>query len=123
MTIKSIQVQLVITLDDAAAKSLAEILAPALKQAMGLPVPESDERRNARLRASQNAIFGGEKLPDDQGLLIDTKAAAKLLKVSTRTLWKMHTTGEMPTPIRIGRAKRWSLEALKKWVDAGCPAE
>jgi predicted DNA-binding transcriptional regulator AlpA len=35
----------------------------------------------------------------------------------------MHTAGEMPPPIRIGRAVRWSLEVLKKWVEAGCPTD
>jgi hypothetical protein len=33
----------------------------------------------------------------------------------------MHNDGETPRPIRIGRAVRWSLEVLKKWLDAGCP--
>ena len=35
------------------------------------------------------------------------------------TLWGMRHDGEMPQPIRIGRAVRWGLEVLKKWVDAG----
>ena len=110
---KPIHVQLAITLDDDAIKTLADLLAPALRQAMELP--------EARLRASQHAHFGGQKPPEDKGLLIDSRQAAKLLKVSERTLWKMHTTGEMLAPIRIGRAVRWSLEALKKWIEAGCP--
>src|SRR5206468_9872475 len=92
-------------------------------QATGSSASEADERRNARLRASQNAIFGREKPPDDQGLLIDSKEAARLLKVPQRTLWRMHTTSEMPPPIRIGRAARWSLEVLKKWVETGCPVD
>jgi predicted DNA-binding transcriptional regulator AlpA len=120
---KTIQVQLTITLDDTAAKTLAELLAPAIKQAAGLSVDESDERREARLRASRNAIFGSKTPPDDQGLVIDSKKAAKLLKVSQRTLWRMHTSGEMPPPIRIGRAARWSLEVLQKWVKAGCAVD
>lgn len=118
---KAIQVQLTITLDESAAKSLAEILAPAIKQAAGSPA--SDERREARLRASQNAIFGGQKPPDDQGLLVDYRQVAKLLKVSERTLWKMQHCGEMPPPIRIGRSVRWSLEALRRWIEAGCPVD
>ena len=120
---KTIQIQLAITLDETAAKTLAELLSPAIKQAAGLPANEFDERKSARLRASQNAIFGGEGPPEDQGLLVDSREAARLLKVSPRTLWQMHTTGEMPPPIRIGRAVRWSLEVLKKWVEAGCPAD
>jgi predicted DNA-binding transcriptional regulator AlpA len=108
-------------LGDDAAKALAEFLGPALKQAKAIPPNELDEGKDARLRASQNAIFAGQKPPDDQGLLIDSKQAAKLLKVSERTLWSMHHTGAMPPPIRIGRAVRWGLETLKKWVEEGCP--
>jgi excisionase family DNA binding protein len=117
---QTIQVQLAITLGDDAAKALAELLGPVLRQA-AVSANDADEGRNARLRASQNAIFGGEKPPDDQGLLIDSKEAAKLLKVSQRTLWRLQSSGEMPPPIRIGRAVRWSLETLKKWVEEACP--
>jgi excisionase family DNA binding protein len=117
---QTIQVQLAITLGDDAAKALAELLGPAFRQA-AISANDADEGREARLRASQQAIFAGQKPPDDQGLLIASKEAAKLLKVSERTLWRMHTTGEMPPPIRIGRAVRWSLETLKKWVEEGCP--
>jgi excisionase family DNA binding protein len=116
---KTVQLQLAITLGDDAAKALAELLVPAIKQAMQTGT-EEDARRQARLRASQNALFGGEE-PTDQGLLIDSRQAAKLLNVSPRTLWRMHNDGEMPQPIRIGRAVRWSLEALKKWIADGCP--
>ena len=120
---KTVHIQLSITLDETAAKSLAELLAPAIKQATANMAGEPDDKRYARLQASQNAIFGGEQPPSDQGLLIDSREAARMLKISQRTLWRMHTTGEMPPPIRIGRAVRWSLEALKKWVDAGCPVD
>lgn len=117
---KTIQFHVAITLGDDGAKALAELLGAVIKQAMQSGTGE-DARRQARLRASQNAIFGGEKPPSDQALLIDSRQAAKLLKVSPRTLWRMHNDGEMPQPIRIGRAVRWSLEELKKWIADGCP--
>ena len=117
---KAIHVQLTITLDESAARPLAELLAPALKQAGFIP-HESNEESKARLRPNPN--FCGQKLPEDQGLLVDSREAAKLLRISPRTLWKMQTSGEMPPPIRIGRAVRWSLEVLKKWVESGCPVD
>ena len=51
------------------------------------------------------------------------RQAARLLKVSQRTIYEMHVTGRMPPPIRVGRAVRWSAEALTKWVEVGCPIE
>jgi predicted DNA-binding transcriptional regulator AlpA len=119
---KTIQVQLAITLDEVAVKSLIELLAPSIKQAIEPPTSQFDQKGEARLRACRQALFGGEKPPEDQGLLIDSKEAVKLLKVSSRTLWEMQATGRMPPPVRIGRAVRWSLETLKKWIEDGCPA-
>jgi hypothetical protein len=116
---KTIQVQLTITLDEAAAKTLTELLAPAIKQTIGLTANESDQRREARLRDSQNAIFGGEKLPEDQGLLIDYNEAAKLLKVSQKTVNRMHTTSpvvfERFTPKTIPGMGHGSLASVTCW--------
>lgn len=117
---KAIQIQVSITLDENAAKSLAELLSPAIKEAIGLTTNELDQRKNERLKSSRNAIFGGEQPPDDQGLLIGYREAGNLLNVSAKTVERMHTSGQMPPPIRIGRAVRWSLEVLKKWVETGC---
>lgn len=118
---QTIQVQLAITLGDDAAEALAKLLGLALRQA-AISTNTIDGEKESRLRASQNAIFVGQKPTDDQGMLIDSKQAAKLLTVSERTLMRMHTAGEMPPPIRMGRAVRWSLETLEKWVEEGCPA-
>lgn len=119
---KTVQVQLTLSLDEAAASALAELLFPVIRQALAAVADVDEEKRKARLRTSQNAIFAGAKPPEDQGLLIDSKEAAKLLKVSPRTLWAMRTTGRMPAPVRIGRAIRWSREVLKQWVEAGAPS-
>ncbi len=115
---KTIQVQLAVTLGDEAAKALAELLAPALKQAM----TDANERTETRRRQSQIALLDGQKPPEDLGLLVDNKQAAKLLKISERTLWELAHNDKIPPPIRIGAAVRWSLDVLKKWVEAGCPA-
>jgi excisionase family DNA binding protein len=110
---KPVTLQLSVTLDE---DLLTEIIRRAVINAIGI-----DPQREARIRASQHANFGGQKPPEDQGLLIDSREAAKLLQVSSRTLWAMQKEGRMPAPIRIGRAVRWSYESLKKWVEAGCP--
>jgi predicted DNA-binding transcriptional regulator AlpA len=119
---KTIQIQLSVTLDEGSVKSLAELLAPAIMQAVGLLASETEQKKDARLKVSRNAIFGGEKPPEDQSLLLDNKQAAKLLKISERTLWELSHTNRIPPPVRIGAAVRWSFDVLKKWVEAGCPA-
>lgn len=111
---KPINLQITVTLDE---DILTDLIRRAVISATGI-----DPEREARVRASQHANFGGQKPPEDKGLLIDTRQAAKLLKVSARTLWQMENDGRMPAAIRIGgRAVRWSHEELQAWVNAGCP--
>jgi excisionase family DNA binding protein len=95
---KPVTLQLSVTLDE---DLLTEIIRRAVINAIGI-----DPQREARIRASQHANFGGQKPPEDQGLLIDSREAAKLLQVSSRTLRAMQKEGRMPAPIRIGRAVR-----------------
>lgn len=118
---KSIQVHLAITLSEESAAAVAEILVPAIKQAIQ-SVNEEGTKVTGRQGTSKNASMAHQKLPDDQGLLLTSKETAKLLKLSEKTIYNMHTSGQMPAPIRIGAAVRWSLEALNSWISAGCPA-
>jgi excisionase family DNA binding protein len=75
----------------------------------------------AAQKRSMHARLGGNELPTEHGLLLDTRDVAKLLKVSNRTIFSMHTKGRMPAPIRIGFAVRWPYKQLCEWVEAGCP--
>ena len=97
------------------------VLTPeTIKQIARLITPEkSPEQR--RLESSRRAIYAGETPPEDEALLMDTREVAKLLKVSDRTVFSMHTNGEMPKAVRIGRAVRWGRAEIKAWVDDGCP--
>lgn len=84
------------------------------------PATVEAEKGQARLRASQHAIFAGEEPPEDEGLLLDTKAVSKLLKLGDRTIYRMSHSGVMPAPIKIGGAVRWSREVIEKWIAEGC---
>lgn len=98
------------------------VLTPdTIKQIARRLTPEkSPEQR--RLENSRRAIYAGETPPEDEALLMDTREVAKLLKISDRTVFSMHTNGEMPKPVRIGRAVRWGRVEIKAWVDEGCPS-
>lgn len=118
-----VQIRLTLSLDESAAKALADLLVPVMREALAPPPQTVDEtKRQARLLASRKAIFGGEEPPTEHGLLIDGKEASRLLGVSEKTLQRMSRSGEVPPLIKIGRAVRWSYPALKSWVGAGCPS-
>ena len=51
-------------------------------------------------------------------LLLTPSDAARALAISSRKLWALTKEGEMPC-VRIGRAVRYDVADLQKWVDAG----
>jgi excisionase family DNA binding protein len=54
-------------------------------------------------------------------VLLPASHVAKLLKVSTRTLWRLVAAGKLVRPIKIGRSVRWRKDELMQWISAGCP--
>lgn len=111
-----IELNMRVSVDQASVLEIIKMIRQALQGD-----PDFDSRAEARMRASRNALFAGQKPPEDRGLLIDTNQVAKLLKVSARTVYRMEHCGEMPRAIRIGKAVRWGYEEIKAWVSAGCP--
>jgi predicted DNA-binding transcriptional regulator AlpA len=46
---------------------------------------------------------------------------AELLNISTRTLWRLKSGGQVPAPVRFGGTVRWRLDEIKNWIAEGCP--
>jgi excisionase family DNA binding protein len=59
--------------------------------------------------------------PDPTPLLISVQDLATILKISTRSVWRLLSAGKLPSPVRIGGAVRWRYDEVKHWIDAGCP--
>lgn len=53
--------------------------------------------------------------PPPDALLLTPREAARLLSISTRTLWSMSDRGEIPV-VRIGRSVRYYRAALVEWI-------
>jgi excisionase family DNA binding protein len=61
------------------------------------------------------------------GLSVPTLAltavqVAQVLGVSRATVWRMHASGRLPSPVRFGRVVRWRQDELEAWLRAGAPA-
>jgi excisionase family DNA binding protein len=50
-------------------------------------------------------------------LLLTAREAAAVLSVSERTLWSMTWPRGPIRPVRLGRAVRYSTNALKAWIE------
>jgi len=46
---------------------------------------------------------------------------AAFLGVSRATVWRLHSAGKLPRPIRLNRAVRWDRWTIEEWVSDGCP--
>ena len=51
----------------------------------------------------------------NRSLLLTVAQVAQLLQVSSRTVWRLASTGELPH-ISIGRSKRWERRAVESYI-------
>lgn len=59
--------------------------------------------------------------PTIEPLAVDARGVARLLDVSERHVWAMHSSGRLPMPFALGRCRRWRVAELRAWLAAGCP--
>lgn len=50
-------------------------------------------------------------------LLLRPREAARMLAISERTLHDLTKCGDIPC-VRVGRSKRYSMVALRSWIEA-----
>jgi predicted DNA-binding transcriptional regulator AlpA len=79
-----------VTVDEPAASTTVELIQRAMNTAVGV-----NPKNKGRRQGSRHASCGQK---------------ASLLKVCENTVWRMQINGEMPKPIRIGRAISWGNE-------------
>ena len=53
--------------------------------------------------------------------LLCAETLAQRLDVSLRTLWRLRSSGKLPSPIKLGGSVRWRAVEIAAWVAAGCP--
>lgn len=58
---------------------------------------------------------------DREPVLLPASQVARMLQVSTRTLWRLLAAGKLIDPIKLGRSVRWRKDELTTWIAAGCP--
>ncbi len=49
------------------------------------------------------------------------REVAELLGVSARHVERLDSSGLLPRPVRLGRAKRWRRHELTAWLESGAP--
>ncbi|MDX1965425.1 MAG: helix-turn-helix domain-containing protein [Pirellulales bacterium] len=67
------------------------------------------------------AIYKQSPAPEQPPLLVDSKTAARMLSICTKTLWQMTREGELPC-LRVGRRTLYSPAKLQAWIDTQATA-
>jgi excisionase family DNA binding protein len=49
--------------------------------------------------------------------MIDVNEVAMILDVSTRTVWRLAASRELPQPVRFGRNVRWRIRDIEAWIE------
>ncbi len=54
-------------------------------------------------------------------LAISADEMAELLGISRAHVWRLHSQGRIPRPVRLGRAVRWDRATIERWLAVGAP--
>lgn len=54
-------------------------------------------------------------------LLLKPAKAARLIGVSRTVFYRLHNSGAIPLPVKVGRVTYWRAGELRDWVNAGTP--
>ena len=61
-------------------------------------------------------------ISESEQLALSAKDAARRLGICRAQFWKLHSSGKLPLPVRLGtKAPRWRVDELRAWLEAGCP--
>jgi predicted DNA-binding transcriptional regulator AlpA len=55
--------------------------------------------------------------PASEARLLTVKDVSYILGVSTRTVWRRVSAGEMPKPIQVGGGSRWRRVDIERWLN------
>ena len=76
----------------------------------------------AELREARTPTASSQRAKETEPLAVDAKRVGQLLGISRAQVWKLHASGRLPLPVRLGtRAPRWRVDELRDWLAAGCP--
>lgn len=61
---------------------------------------------------------------NDSTLMVEVKEFARLIDISTATLWRMRSAGKLPPDVKLSRGcVRWRRADVELWVSLGCPTQ
>jgi excisionase family DNA binding protein len=72
-------------------------------------------------RTSWQARLKAIKSPPEDDAVLSSGDVARLLNVTTKTVWRWETTGRLPSTRTIGGHRRYRWAHVKRWLSQGGP--
>jgi prophage regulatory protein len=59
----------------------------------------------------------------EQSRMLTVQQVAKLLGISSRSVYRLSDAGRMPRPLRLGGSVRWDRTVIESWIASNCPQD
>ena len=63
-----------------------------------------------------------DQVSSTEQLLWTARQVASALGISERYLYKLHSKGQLPQSIQLGRSVRWRKAEIEAWLKSGAPS-
>ena len=57
-----------------------------------------------------------------ENTLLNVRDVSAVLRISSRQVWKLLSSGQLPAPIRLSRSVRWRAADIAEFIHLGCPS-
>ncbi|SFI70331.1 DNA binding domain-containing protein, excisionase family [Planctomicrobium piriforme] len=64
-----------------------------------------------------------QDIADNRHSMFTAKQVADILNVSTRTVHRLRSSRELPSPVEFGGNVRWRRSVIESWISDGCPSD
>ena len=54
-------------------------------------------------------------------LMLRAKEAAGLCGLAVSTWYELKSAGKLPPSVKLGKARLWRMDVLRRWVEMDCP--
>ncbi len=54
-------------------------------------------------------------------LMLRAKEAAGLCGLAVSTWYELKSAGRLPPSVKLGKARLWRMDVLRRWVEMDCP--
>lgn len=71
--------------------------------------------------SANHSTIGKQQPQGVAKIALSAEEVADALGISRAHVFKLHSSGRLPRPVKLGRTVRWPRQDLEEWLAAGAP--